>query len=142
MCMGFPDCPEWGAGEERSINVLLIQRSKEKLLCSLHCQWGLSCLKASGFALHHWHEMKAKLLTIIKTVAQIKTSTKEVLPFPCTCCAPASESSWLKISGDLGASTEHDAVPRNPGMGLPEALEAAQQSQQGNPLWLGSWMLH
>ena len=71
-----------------------------------------------------------------------RTSTKEVLPLLCTCCAAASGSSWLQISRDLGASTEHDAVPQNPGTGLPEALETAQQSQQGNPLWLVSWMLH
>lgn len=44
--------------------------------------------------------------------------------------------------GDLGAAMNHDAVPQNPGTGLPKALEAGQQSQQGNPPWLVSWMLH
>lgn len=79
MCTGFPDCPEWGAGEERSINVLLIQRSEEKLLCRLHCQLGLSCLKVSGFAMRHWHEMKAKLLNVTKTVAIL--TQKKCCPF-------------------------------------------------------------
>lgn len=79
MPAGFPDCPKWGAGEERPITPLLIRRSKEKLLCGPHCQLGLSCLKASGFAMNHWHETKVRLLNVIKTVAVL--AQKKCCPF-------------------------------------------------------------
>lgn len=79
MCTVFSDCPEWGAGEERPASVLLIQRSKGKLLCRLYCQLGLSCLKASGFATNHWHETKARLLNVIKPVAIL--AQKKCCPF-------------------------------------------------------------
>lgn len=76
---GFPDCPEWGAGEERPVNVLIIKRSEEKLLHRPHCHLDISFLKASEFAMHHWHEMKAKLLNVIKIVAVL--TRKKCCPF-------------------------------------------------------------
>lgn len=88
--------PEWGTGEEPLINVLLIQSSKLKHLCRLHCQLGVSCLEASGFAVYERHETKARLFHLIKTVT-VLAQMKKGLPFLCTCSA--SGSSCLKISG-------------------------------------------
>lgn len=75
----FSDCPEWGADEERPVNGLLIQMSKEKLLCRLHCQLGLSRLKASGFAMNHWHATKARILIVSKAAAVL--AQKKCCPF-------------------------------------------------------------
>lgn len=104
-----------------------------KKICSLHCQLALSCLTASGFAMSCWHETRARLLSVIKTVAL------QALPFPRTRGATAAGSSWLQTSRDLGASAEHNALPQGPGTAPPEALEA---TQRGDPPWPASWMLH
>lgn len=104
-----------------------------KKICSLHCQLALSCLTASGFAMSCWHETRARLLSVIKTVAL------QALPFPRTRGAAAAGSSWLQTSRDLGASAEHNALPQGPGTAPPEALEA---TQRGDPPWPASWMLH
>lgn len=64
----FIDCPEWGAGEE-TCKCIPHSEEQHKTPLRLQCQPGLSCLKASGFTVNHWHEMRAKLLIAIKTVA-------------------------------------------------------------------------